>query len=141
MTLNNSMLRAPIAVGLGAIAGALCRYFIGQWLTQTLATGFPIGTMLINLSGCFLMGLVTTLVARRFALSPDVTLLITTGFLGAYTTFSSYELDTARLVEARNLQADLKYWVGTPLLGFLCFSAGVGLGRLPHSSNSTEDSN
>jgi CrcB protein len=139
MAFDNPVVRAPIAVGLGAIAGALCRYFIGQWLTQALATGFPIGTMLINLSGCFLMGLMTTLATRRFTLSPEVRLLITTGFLGAYTTFSSYELDTAKLVEARNLKEDLKYWVGSPLLGFLCFSAGVGLGRLPKPLDQTED--
>ena len=139
MSFDNPILRAPVAVSLGAIAGALCRYFIGQWLTQTLSTEFPIGTMLINLSGCFLMGLVTTLATRRFSLSPDVMLLITTGFLGAYTTFSSYELDTAKLVEARNLQDDLKYWVGSPLLGFLCFSIGAGIGKLPKPPNLTEN--
>jgi len=136
---NHPTVRAPIAISLGAIAGALCRYFIGQWLTQTLATDFPISTMLINVSGCLLMGLVTTLATRRFFLSPDVLLLITTGFLGTYTTFSSYELDTASLLEPRNLQEDLKYWVGTPLLGFLSFYLGVALAKLSKPLNLPED--
>jgi CrcB protein len=87
--------------------------------------------MVINISGCFLMGLITTLATRRFSLSPDVMLLLTTGFLGAYTTFSSFELDTGKLVlETRDRQAELRYWMGTPLLGLLSFAIGVGLVRL-----------
>ena len=95
MLLENPNIRASVAVSLGAIAGSLCRYYAGQWLTQSIDTGFPIGTMIVNLSGCFLMGLITTLVAKRFSWNPELILLLTTRFLGAYTTFSAYELDTA----------------------------------------------
>lgn len=137
--LANPILRAPIAIGLGSIAGALCRYFVGQWLSQFLTTGFPIWTLLINLSGCFLMGIMITLADRRFSFSQDVLLLLTTGFLGAYTTFSSYELDTANLLESRNLLKELIYWVGSPLLGFLCFGLGATLGRLPKPLNTPDD--
>ena len=128
-------MRAPIAISLGAIAGALCRYYFGQWLIQSMQTGLPIGTLIVNLSGCFLMGLITTFVAGRFSLSPDLVLLLTTGFLGAYTTFSMYELDAANLLEVKNLQDDLIYWISSPLLGLLCFGLGVTLAKWTQPSN------
>ncbi|MGP1387164.1 MAG: fluoride efflux transporter CrcB [Thainema sp.] len=134
--LENPAIRAPIAISLGAIAGALCRYVSGQWLGNSIDINFPIGTLLINLSGCFLMGLITTLATRRFSFHPELFLLMTTGFLGAYTTFSSYELDSANLLEARNLQADFIYWIGSPILGFLCFALGTLLARQIETSRS-----
>ncbi len=127
---KNSNIRATIAIGLGAIAGSLSRYYLGLWLTEYLNTGFPIGTLVVNISGCFFIGLITTLARDYSLLNPDLVLLMTTGFLGAYTTFSSYELDTANLLEAKNLQNDLAYWIGTPLLGLLCFYLGVRLTKL-----------
>jgi len=136
---KNSNIRAIIAIGLGAITGALCRYYLGLWLTNSINTGFPIDTLVVNLSGCFLMGLITTLTMERSLLSPDFVLLMTTGFLGAYTTFSSYELDTANLLEVKNLQNDLVYWIGSPLLGFLCFNLGVKLIKLTRRSNSSQN--
>lgn len=137
--LENSNIRAPIAVALGAIAGSLCRYYVGQWLTQSINTEFPIETLIVNLSGCFLMGLIVTLFVEKFSWKPDLILLLTTGFLGAYTTFSAYELDTANLLEKKNLQADLIYWIGSPLMGLLLFYLGVILARLIHSSDQLND--
>jgi CrcB protein len=71
------------------------------------------------------MGLVTTLATHRSSFRPDILLLVTTGFLGAYTTFSSYELDTANLLKIRNLAQELIYWVGSPILGCCCLLLGV----------------
>ena len=133
--LEKPNIRVPIGISLGAIAGALCRYYVGQWLRQSIDTNFPIGTLIVNLSGCFLMGLITTLAAKTFSLSPDLVLLLTTGFLGAYTTFSSYELDAANLLELKNLQGDLLYWIGSPLLGLLGFGLGVTLAKLAKPLN------
>ncbi|HHP7230148.1 MAG TPA: fluoride efflux transporter CrcB [Xenococcaceae cyanobacterium] len=132
-------IRACIAIGFGAIAGALSRYYLGLWLIQSINTGFPAGTLIINLSGCFLMGLITTVARRNSLLHPDLMLLLTTGFLGAYTTFSSYELDVVNLLEIKNLQEDLLYWIGSPLLGLLCFRGGVALVKLTIPVNSTND--
>ena len=139
MLLENHNIRASVAVSLGAISGSLCRYYAGQWLTQSIDTSFPIGTMIVNLSGCFLMGVITTFVANRFSLRPELVLLITTGFLGAYTTFSAYELDAANLLEIKNLQGDLIYWVGSPLFGFLFFYFGVILIRITRTNNQSND--
>ncbi len=122
----NPKVRAPIAIVLGAVVGALCRYYADQWLSGLIDSMFPIGTFLVNLSGCFLIGLVTTLAVSQIALTPDLLLLVTTGFLGSYTTFSTYELDSGNLLEVNRLYA-LLYWLGSPLLGMLCFGLGVAL--------------
>ena len=127
--LKNLNIRAPIAIALGAIAGALSRYFIDQWLTQRFSIDFA-STMIINLSGCWLMGVIVTLAGRKTFFSPDGWLLIATGFLGAYTTFSSYELDASGLIKSNMIEVGLKYWVGSPLLGFLVFSAGAAIGTI-----------
>lgn len=137
--LKNFNIRVPIAISLGAIAGALCRYYLGWWVTQLIDTEFPTRTLVVNLSGCFFMGLITTLATERSLLSPDLVLLLTTGFLGAYTTFSSYELDTANLLEMKSLQSDLVYWIGSPLLGFFCFNLGVRLIKFTFKSNSSQN--
>ena len=139
MLQENPNIRASIAVGIGAIAGSLCRYYAGQWLTQSIDTGFPIGTLIININGCFLMGSITILVANKFSWNPDLILLLTTGFLGAYTTFSAYELDADNLLEMKNLQGYLIYWIGSPIIGFLFFYFGVILVRLTHSTNQLND--
>ena len=137
---ENPNLRAPILIALGAIAGALCRYYLGLWLTQFLSLEFPIGTLAVNLTGCFLMGLLTTLATEVLPFRPDYLLLLTTGFLGAYTTFSSYELDTANLLETRNLEIELAYWIGSPTLGLIGFGLGGQLARLTRPSHSLDDS-
>lgn len=122
--------RTVLGISLGAVAGALCRYYLGVWFVQLLGTGFPYGTMFINATGCFVMGFfVTFSLIRVITIHPDFRLLITTGFLGSYTTFSSYELDTATLV-TRNLESDLLYWVGTALIGVISLQLGVTLAEM-----------
>lgn len=128
--LENLRLRAAIAVSLGAIAGALCRYYVGLALTQTLGAGFPWGTFGVNLSGCFFMGLVTTVFARRKSFNPDALLLITTGFLGSYTTFSTYALETAELGDRPGLLPNLLYWLGSPVLGMACLALGMATANI-----------
>ncbi|MEB3211206.1 MAG: fluoride efflux transporter CrcB [Leptolyngbyaceae bacterium] len=124
-----SQFRAPLAVSLGAIAGACCRYYGGQWIGEMVNLSFPIGTFAVNVSGCFLMGLVITLAAKQWFPHPDYVLLITTGFLGSFTTFSAYELDTLNLLDANRGTEALIYWLGSPLLGMMSFSLGILLAR------------
>jgi len=120
-------MRTPLAISLGATAGALSRYYLSTWLAEILGTEFPYSTLIINVSGCFVMGFfVTVSLGRVVAIHPDVRLLVTVGFLGSYTTFSTYELDTARLLE-RSWNTDLLYWSGSALLGLLSLRLGVFL--------------
>ncbi|MEM9769266.1 MAG: CrcB family protein, partial [Cyanobacteria bacterium P01_D01_bin.71] len=81
----------------------------------------------VNLTGCFLMGFVTTVAGRRWPLPPELLLLLTTGFLGSYTTFSSYELETAFLSDRGDLLPVIAYWLGSPLLGIACLLLGTEL--------------
>jgi CrcB protein len=124
--LKNPAIRTPVAISLGAIAGALSRYYLGLWFNQLFGTEFPYSTLIINVSGCFVMGLFTTLaLGRLITIHPDVRLLVTTGFLGSYTTFSTYELDTTKLLEQRSIEIDLLYWFGSAFLGLLSLQMGI----------------
>lgn len=125
-----SELRTAIAISLGAIAGALSRYYISVALTDRLGLGFPYGTTVVNLSGAFIMGLFVALVAQRLPnLSPELRLLISVGFLGSFTTFSTYALDTVNLLRDRPWFLALFYWAGSPILGVLGLYAGARVAR------------
>lgn len=122
--------RTPLAISLGAIAGALSRYWIGLGVASLWGTDFPYGTLLINLTGCFGMGWFTTLALERLTIAPELRLLVTTGFLGAYTTFSSYELESFILLKKANWVAGFGYWIGSPILGMVSFYLGVASARV-----------
>lgn len=129
--LPDPAIRNPIAISLGAIAGALSRYYITLWFARAFGTSFPYGTFFINVTGCFVMGFFFTLARERVTtISPEVQLLVATGFLGAYTTFSTYGLDTINLLRDRNYFATGIYWAGSALLGIISVQLGVILARL-----------
>ena len=124
-------LRAPIAVSLGAIGGALSRHYLGGWMTKTtLLTEFPIGTMGVNLLGCFLMGSFIAWSQRQATLPQEIRLIMATGFLGSLTTFSAYELETAVLLDTAGWHQEVLYWLGNPLLGLACLWGGLALAGL-----------
>ena len=122
-------IRAPLAVSLGAIPGALSRYYLTLALTRWLGTSFPYGTFIINVTGSLVMGFFITLTLERALTSPELRLLVATGFLGAYTTFSSYELDTFNLLQSGNKNLALAYWLGSAVLGFWGLEVGNALAR------------
>jgi fluoride exporter len=126
--LHDPALRAPIAISLGAITGALCRYYLTLWFTHQFGIRFPYGTCFINLTGCLAMGFFVTLALEK-SFPPELRLLIATGFLGAYTTFSTYGLDTLQLVD-RAPSTALFYWSGSAILGVLCVQIGVFLAKI-----------
>ncbi|OKH30788.1 chromosome condensation protein CrcB [[Phormidium ambiguum] IAM M-71] len=118
---------APLFIALGAIPGALSRYYLTLFCTKKFGSSFPYGTMIINLSGAFLMGFFATLFQSVNA--PYLSLLITVGFLGSYTTFSTYQLETWSLIGTGNYKKALLYWIGSAVLGFLCVEIGMFLAR------------
>ncbi|MFM7427806.1 MAG: fluoride efflux transporter CrcB [Elainella sp.] len=133
-----NLIRTSLAISLGAVAGALCRYglgqWFGQWFGQWLGSGFPYATLFVNVTGCFLLGGFSQFAQlRAMPLDPQMRLLVTTGFLGSYTTFSSYELDTAHLLD-RSFAAALAYWMGTVLLGLLALRSGMALASATQSN-------
>jgi fluoride exporter len=115
----------PLGISLGAIAGALSRYYLQLWLGNSWGTAFPLGILVFNLSGCWLMGLVYGFTAQGSTpFSPAVYMALTTGFLGAYTTFSTYGLDTIKLLE-KNLWWGLAYGCGSAVAGVLNVRLGI----------------
>ncbi|WP_088891050.1 fluoride efflux transporter CrcB [Leptolyngbya ohadii] len=121
---------APIAVSLGAVPGALSRYYVTVLFGRWLGTRFPFGTFFINLSGSLLMGFFATLFIDRVIASSHLQLLITTGFLGAYTTFSTYALDTSILLQNKNYQKALLYGLGSSIFGGICLAIGIAIAHL-----------
>ena len=125
------MLRHPIAISLGAIAGALSRYYLSLWFAQRFGTSFPYGTLFVNFTGCLGMGFFVTLALEQITVvSPEIRSLVAVGFLGSYTTFSSYELDTLALLRDRHTAVALLYWVSTAVVGLFSAQLGVILARL-----------
>lgn len=119
-----------LAVGLGGFLGANARYIVGGWVQQRWGAGFPYGTFVINVTGCFILGLFATL-ALCFAWSEYWRLLIAIGFVGAYTTFSTFEYETLRLMaEGARWKAAAVNVVGSMAMGLFAAYLGVVAARL-----------
>lgn len=129
--LQDPNFRNPIAISCGAIAGALSRYYLTLWFVQRFGAAFPYGTFFINLTGCLAMGFFITLTLERVTTIPlEIRLMLTTGFLGAYTTFSTYGLESVTLLRNHNFSGFSFYWLGSAVLGLLSVQTGVILARL-----------
>jgi len=86
-------------IALGGALGALARYAVGGFVQSRMGAVFPYGTLVVNLTGCLLMGFVMTLIGDRVVVAPEFRFLVPIGFIGAYTTFSTFELETFRVIE------------------------------------------
>jgi CrcB protein len=93
------MLSRLFIVGAGGFAGAVVRYALGLWVGQRWGRSFPLATFVINVSGSLLIGLLMPLLTERFIVNPHWRLLLVVGFLGAYTTFSTFEYETGGLLK------------------------------------------
>jgi fluoride exporter len=122
--------RTPIAIALGAIPGALCRYYLTGLCRDWFGTTFPYGTFLINISGAFVMGFFATYVTTNHSIiSPELRLWLAVGFLGSYTTFSTYALDTSMLIHEGALRSGFLYWMGSAALGWIALEGGSAIAR------------
>jgi fluoride exporter len=119
-----------VAVAVGGAFGAVARFAVDGWVSERTGGLFPWGTLLINVSGAFLLGLLATLAIDRSVLSPDIRPIAMIGFLGAYTTFSTWMLDCWRLMQEGAWALATANLVGSVLLGLVAVGAGIALGRL-----------
>lgn len=117
-------------IGLAGAAGALARYGLGLFVRGLAGPGFPVGTLLINLTGSFLIGLVAGLGADRGLIPAAWRTPIATGFIGAYTTFSTWTVDSVQLLEAGHWGAVLLNVVGSAALGLIAVWLGLVVSRV-----------
>ena len=113
------------AIALGGAAGSVLRYGIGSVLERH-SGAFPFGTMLVNVTGSLLLG---ALVSTLHAASPELRAGLTVGLCGGYTTFSTFGLETVRLLEAGRWMSAAAYVLASVLLSLLATLAGLMLGR------------
>lgn len=118
-----------IAVAVGGAIGAMLRYYMGGSILSRTAVPFPTATFVINVTGSFILGLFLTLATERFNVNPHLRLAVAVGFVGAYTTFSTFEYETARLVEDRDLIRAFLNVVLSFTVGFAAVWLGIIAGR------------
>lgn len=117
-----------IYVALGGGLGAVVRVLMSRAVSQLLGTSFPWGTLAVNVLGGLLMGLIVALLAGR-AVDPALRLLATTGFLGGFTTFSAFSLETAELLQRGQTGAAFGYMLGSVVFSVLAVFAGLALAK------------
>jgi CrcB protein len=112
------------AVGVGGGIGALIRYYVASWIQPAWWPGFPFGIFIVNITGGLVMGLLTALMALKLNASPEMRAFLTTGILGGYTTFSTFSLDSALLIERGAWGQAALYVIGSAVLSILAIFVG-----------------
>lgn len=114
-----------LVVAIGGGFGAVSRYLLSLWAADRFGTGFPYGTLIANVAGCFVIGAFMTLATERFIVNPHWRLLVTVGFIGGLTTFSSFSYETFKLLE--DAQASLAAYNILLNLGLGFFATWLGI--------------
>jgi CrcB protein len=120
-----------LLVGIGGFLGANARFIVGTWVASAFGTRVPLGTFVVNVSGCFLIGVLGTVIVERLVARPEhVQYLLAIGFLGAYTTFSSFAWENhVLLLDGRWLTAAL-YMALSVFAGLVAVQLGVLVARI-----------
>ena len=119
-----------LVIGMGGALGANARYLVANWAAQRLGTVFPYGTFIINVSGSFALGFFLAFLQERILIPPHYRLFFAVGFLGAYTTFSTFTYESLRLFQDGSTFLGLANILGSTVVGLLAVVLGFVLGRL-----------
>lgn len=119
-----------LLIGLGGFAGAISRYLVDGAVAERTGGGFPWGTLAVNASGTFLLGLLFAMATERAILPAEIRGPLMIGYLGAYTTFSTYLLESWRLVEGGAWSLALVNLGGSIAVGVVAVVAGLAIGRM-----------
>ncbi len=109
-----------ISVCIGGFFGAMARYYLSNQISQRFQQSFPLGTFLVNLFGCFFIGVIL-----NFDISDSVYLLIAIGFLGAFTTFATFAVEVVQLIEKKQYWLATLYIVSSGIFGISCTIIGL----------------
>ena len=121
--------RTLILVGVGGLAGSVLRYLVTLFFATRAATGFPYGTLAVNLVGCLLIGMIFGISEKGDLLSPEWRILLTTGFCGGFTTFSTFSYESIRLLQDGEILLVSLYVGGSVVAGLLLTYLGMLLVR------------
>ncbi|GAB6065119.1 fluoride efflux transporter CrcB [Aquifex pyrophilus] len=123
-------MKSVLAVALGGAVGSALRYLISKFVQVHLGLGFPLGTMLVNVIGAFLIGFSFSFFVERLGIHPIYRLLFITGFLGGFTTFSTFTYESLTLLREGESLKFLIYFLGTNIIGMLAVFIGYKLGEV-----------
>ena len=119
-----------LLIALGGAAGSIARYWVGSTVSGRIGTKFPYGTFVINITACIIIGFTLTFLSKRADLSPAWRYLVPIGFIGAYSTFSTYEWETLSTLRSGAFFLAALYAVGSLLLGLVAVWGGAVLADL-----------
>ena len=117
------------AIALGGAVGSVLRYGIGSMLQQRVGAGFPVGTLVVNVTGSLLLGFLVRYLFET-TVSPEMRAALTIGLCGGYTTFSTFSVDTVRLIEEGSWERASAYVLASVVLSLLATIAGLALARV-----------
>ena len=123
-------MKTLLLLALAGGAGTLARYALSGFAQQLFRAGFPWGTLTVNALGCLMFGLVSALGEERLLIDPKTRVIVLTGFMGAFTTFSTFAFETGNLLRDSEWALALANIAGQNLLGLVCVFAGFALSRL-----------
>ena len=119
-----------ILLAIGGIIGTISRYLLAGAIYEAFGTSFPYGTLLVNLSGCFIIGVLAALADDKQLFGPNLRILFMIGFCGAYTTFSTFILETSNLIKDGETIRALMNVLLSVIVGFIVFRIGMFLGDI-----------
>jgi CrcB protein len=119
-----------LLIAAGGALGSIARYWVGSSIAGRMGIKFPYGTLIVNLTACVIIGFSMTYLGRRAEISPAWRFLIPVGFIGAYSTFSTYEWETLTSLRAGAFAIAALYAVGSLILGLVAVWGGSALGEM-----------
>jgi CrcB protein len=118
-----------LMIAIGGAAGAIARYQLAAMVQARIPAGFPLGTFVVNMTGCLVMGIAMTLLTERLVVHPNWRYLIPIGFIGAYTTFSTFEYETLRAISEGSLIIGFGNIILSVVAGYAALWLGVVAAR------------
>ena len=119
-----------LLIAAGGALGSIARYWVGSTISGRMGTRFPYGTFVINITACIIIGFTLTYLGKRADLNPAWRYLIPVGFIGAYSTFSTYEWETLSTLRSGAFAMGALYALGSLILGLASVWAGAALAEL-----------
>jgi len=123
-------LQKYLLIAIGGALGSIARYWVGSTVANRMGTRFPYGTFVINITACVIIGFSLTFLAKRVDLNPAWRFLIPVGFIGAYSTFSTYEWETLSTIRSGAFFIAALYAVGSLIVGLAAVWGGAAIAEL-----------